>query len=345
MSVGTFATGRGAGALLVLASLALLAMTLALAVSVGEMTIPLTTTVQALTNRLGLTRVPLNRIQEGVIWDYRLSRSLVAACCGAGLALSGAILQSLLRNALAEPYVLGISAGASTGAVLVTLSGLGAGSLGLSGGAFAGAIAAFLAVIVLSGGAQGGTERTVLAGVAASQLFNALTAAILSTSANAEQARSIMFWLLGSFARVRWFDVQVSAIVLLAGCGVSLPCARALDAFTFGEDAAASLGVRVRPLRIALFLVAALLTATMVSVAGTIGFVGLVVPHAARFLVGSRHTRLMPACIVGGALFMVLADIVARVAVPGQVLPVGVVTALVGVPFFAAILYRARRPA
>lgn len=345
MTVRAFATGRGAAALLAVLTLVLLAMTVALAVSVGEMAIPLTTTVQVLTNRLGLTHVALNRIQEGVIWDYRLSRSLVAACCGAGLALSGVILQSLLRNALAEPYVLGVSAGASTGAVLVTLLGLGAGSLGLSGGAFAGAVAAFLLVIVLSGEARGGAERTVLAGVAASQLFNALTATILSTSANAEQARSILFWLLGSFARVRWFEVQLAAIVLLAGCAAALPCARALDAFTFGEDAAASLGVRVRPLRIALFLVAALLTATMVSIAGTIGFVGLVVPHAARLLVGSRHVRLMPACLVGGALFMVLADLVSRVVIPGQVLPVGVVTGLVGVPCFCALLYRARRPA
>lgn len=334
--------GRGSATLLAFLSLALLSATVALAVSTGEMTIPLTTTVQAVTNRLGLTHVPLNRIQESVVWDYRLSRSLVAACCGAGLALSGAILQSLLRNTLAEPYVLGISAGASTGAVLVTLLGLGAGSLGLSGGAFAGAIAAFAVVIVLSSGAQAGTQRTVLAGVATSQLFNALTATIVSTSGTAEQTRSVVFWLLGSFARVRWFEVELAAIVLSAGCAVAILHARALDAFTFGEDAAASLGVRVRPVRIVLFLAAALLTATMVSIAGTIGFVGLVVPHAARFLVGSRHLRLMPACIMGGAIFMVLADLVSRVIVPGQVLPIGVVTALVGVPCFAVILYRAR---
>lgn len=342
MIIGALGAGRGPAALLLLLSLAVLAVTVVLAVSIGEMAVPLATTFRALTNRLGLTHLPLNRIQESVIWDYRLSRSLVAACCGAGLALSGAILQSLLRNALAEPYILGISAGASTGAVLVTLLGFGAGSLGLSGGAFAGSVAAFLLVILLSSGAQGGSARTVLAGVAASQLFNALTAYIVSTSANAEQARSVMFWLLGSFARVRWFEVQLAAVVLVAGCAVAVLCARALDAFTFGEDAAASLGVRVTPVRLALFLAAALLTSTMVSIAGTIGFVGLVVPHAARFLVGSRHMRLMPACIVGGAIFMVAADIVSRVVVPGQVLPIGVVTALVGVPCFSVILYRAR---
>jgi iron complex transport system permease protein len=177
--------------------LAALLVAIAAGVAIGEMTVPMNTIVTAVTNRLGLTSVALPRIQEAVIWDYRLSRSLVAAFCGAGLALSGAILQSLLRNPLAEPYVLGISAGASTGAVSVMLLGFGAGTLSLSIGAFAGALAAFAFVVFLSSGRQT-ADRTILAGVAASQLFNALTSYIVSTSANAEQTRSVMFWMLGS---------------------------------------------------------------------------------------------------------------------------------------------------
>ena len=331
------------GVLVVIATGLLLPLVIALGVGIGEMPISLETTVQAVTNRLGRTRHELSRIQESVIWDYRLSRSLAAACCGAGLALCGAILQSLLRNPLAEPYVLGISAGASTGAVCVMLLGLGAGAVTLSAGAFAGALAAFLFVVMLASGARGGTERTILAGVAASQLFNALTAYIVATSANAEQARSVMFWLLGSFAGVRWSDVSLVAIVVVGGLGICLRYARSLDAFAFGEDAAASLGVPVRWVRLVLFAVTALMTATMVSMVGSIGFVGLVIPHAARFLVGPGHMRLLPACAVIGAGFMVLADIVSRIILPQQILPIGVVTALVGVPFFAVILYRGGR--
>jgi iron complex transport system permease protein len=320
----------------------LLPLAVALGVGIGEMPISLHTTLQAITNRLGWTQFEISRIQESVIWDYRLSRSLVAAACGAGLALCGAILQSLLRNPLAEPYVLGVSAGASTGAVCVIVLGMGAGSAAIPLGAFAGALAAFAFVILLARGAAGSAERTILAGVAASQLFNALTSYVVSTSADAEQARSVMFWLLGSFAGVRWSDVGLAAGVVGAGLVVCLRYARALDAFTFGDDAARSLGVPVAQVRVVLFALTALMAATMVSMVGSIGFVGLVIPHVARFIVGPHHLRLLPACVVVGAVFMVLADIVSRIILPQQVLPIGVVTALVGVPFFAVILYRGR---
>ncbi|WP_430257526.1 FecCD family ABC transporter permease [Neorhizobium sp. IRS_2294] len=338
--IGRWALGA-AGVFLVLSALL---VAIVAGVAIGEMTIPMETTIAAVTNRLGFTAVALPRIQEAVIWDYRLSRSLVAAFCGAGLALSGAILQSLLRNSLAEPYVLGISAGASTGAVSVMLLGFGAGAISLSAGAFAGALIAFIFVVMLSSGRQT-ADRTILAGVAASQLFNALTSYIVSTSANAEQARSVMFWLLGSLAGVRWPEVTLAASVVTVGLIVCIWHARALDAFTFGEDAARSLGIAVRRVRVVLLLVTALMTATIVSMVGAIGFVGLVIPHAARFIVGPGHIRLLPACALIGALFMVLADIVSRIVIAPQILPIGVVTALVGVPFFCVILYRARRVA
>ncbi|HGY7674410.1 ABC transporter permease, partial [Klebsiella pneumoniae] len=158
-----------------------LALVIAVGVSVGELAIPLQNVFYAISNRTGLTAEPLNRIYESVIWDFRLSRALVAACCGAGLAICGVVLQSLLKNALAEPYVLGVSAGASTGAVSIVVLGLGAGAISLSAGAFAGAFAAFAFVALLTNGARGGNERTILAGVAASQLFNAITAYTIST--------------------------------------------------------------------------------------------------------------------------------------------------------------------
>jgi len=338
----TLSGWAGLGLLAVL-SLALLAVSIGAGVGIGELAIPPSTTFHAITNRLGWTAVPLDKIHESVIWDYRLSRALVASLCGAGLALCGAILQSLLRNPLAEPYVLGISAGASTGAVSVIVLGIGAGAVTLSSGAFAGALAAFLFVVILASGARGGADRTILAGVAASQLFNALTSYIVSTSANAQQARDVMFWLLGSFGGVRWPEFQLALVVVLIALAICLFYARALDAFTFGDDAASSLGIPVVRVRIILFATTAMLTATIVSMVGSIGFVGLVVPHVARFLVGPLHLRLLPACVGIGAIFMVLADIVSRIIIPQQVLPIGVVTALIGVPFFSVILYRARR--
>ena len=179
--------------------------------------------------------------------------------------------KSLLKNALAEPYVLGVSAGASTGAVSVVVLGIGSGAVAV-GGAFAGAFTAFAFVAFLTKGARGGNERTI-AGVAASQLFNAITAYI-STSASAQQARDVMFWLLGSFSGVRWPELQLVLVVVTIGLAICLYYSRALDAFTFGDDAAASLGIAVPQVRLALFITTALITATIVSMAGSIGFIG-----------------------------------------------------------------------
>ncbi|QND51449.1 iron ABC transporter permease [Phyllobacterium sp. 628] len=330
-------------AALLLTSFAAIALVVAVSVGIGDLPISLATTFAAVTNKLGWTAVEINRIHETVIWDYRLSRALVAAFCGAGLALSGAIMQSLLRNPLAEPYVLGISAGASTGAVTIVILGIGAGAVSLSAGAFAGAFAAFFFVALLSNGTRGGADRTILAGVAASQLFNATTSYIVTTSGNAQQARDVMFWLLGSFGGVRWPEFILVSVIVGLGLVVCLLHARVLDAFAFGDEAASSLGVNVGQVRIVLFALTAIMTATIVSMVGSIGFVGLVVPHAARFIVGPLHIRLLPACAVIGAIFMVLADIASRALIPQQVLPIGVVTALVGVPFFSIILYRFQR--
>lgn len=333
----------GAYSTVILLSIATIGLVIGISVGIGDLPIPLSTTFAAITNRLGWTHIDLNRIHETVIWDYRLSRALVAAFCGAGLALSGAIMQSLLRNPLAEPYVLGISAGASTGAVAIVILGIGAGAVSLSAGAFVGAFAAFFFVALLSNGTRAGADRTILAGVAASQLFNATTSYIVTTSGNAQQARDVMFWLLGSFGGVRWPEFILVSVVIGFGLIACLFYSRVLDAFAFGDEAASSLGVNVGRTRLVLFALTAMMTATIVSMVGSIGFVGLVVPHAARFIVGPLHIRLLPACAVIGAIFMVLADITSRALIPHQTLPIGVVTALVGVPVFSIILYRFQR--
>ena len=328
-----------------LASFALLCLAVALAMTVGEMRIPLPVALQALGNALFDLGYAVNPIQQGVLVDYRLSRALFAACCGGALAVCGVILQALLRNPLAEPYLLGISAGASTGAVAVMVLGLGGAAVGVSGGALLGAVLALVTVAMLAMGAGGTSERVILSGVAAAQIFNAATATVVTTFASAEQARGVMFWLLGSLGGVRWPDVWLAAPVTLAGFAVCLAHARTLDAFTFGEDAAAALGVSVSRVRLVLFGTTAAMTAVMVSIAGAVGFVGLLVPHAVRLVVGQRHSRLLPAALVTGAVFLVLADILSRVLIARHVVPIGVVTALFGAPAFALILIRARRPA
>lgn len=309
-------------------------------VAIGETSIEPSVVLQVLANKLWGAGYVLDPIDEGIVWNYRLTRALVAAACGAGLATCGVILQSLLRNPLADPYLLGISAGASTGAVMVALLGVGAGAISLSVGAFAGAVTAFALVILLArvSGSASGTGQIILAGIAGSQLFNALTAFLITRSASSEQARGIMFWLLGNLGGVRWPSVWLAVPVALLGLVVCLWHRRALDAFTFGADSAASLGIPVRRVQILLIGCAALVTAVMVSIVGSIGFVGLVIPHAARLLLGTGHARLLPASALGGAVFLIAADVLSRTLIKGQVIPVGVITALVGAPVFALIL-------
>lgn len=323
-----------------LLALALLLIALLAGVAIGETAIAPQVVLQVLANKLWHAGYVLDPIDEGVVWNYRLTRALVAAACGAGLATCGVVLQSLLRNPLADPYLLGISAGASTGAVLVVLMGVGGGLVSLSAGAFVGAMAAFALVILLAraSGASGGTGQIILAGIAGSQLFNALTAFLITKSASSEQARGILFWLLGNLSGVRWPSVWLAVPVAIVGLAVCLWHRRALDTFTFGRDSAASLGIPVRRVQLVLVACAALVTAVMVSVVGAIGFVGLVIPHAARLLLGTGHSRLLPASALGGALFLIAADVLSRTVIKGQVIPVGVVTALVGAPVFALIL-------
>ena len=323
----------------------LLCLAVAAGVAIGETPISLPVIGQVLANKLWEAGYVLDPIDEGIVWNYRLTRTIVAAACGAGLAISGLILLSLLRNPLADPYLLGISAGASTGAVLVALAGIGGGAISLSVGAFGGAIAAFLLVAMLAHSARGGTGggQIILAGIAGSQLFNALTAFLITKSASSEQARGIMFWLLGNLSGVRWHSVTLAVPVVLVGLLVCIWHRRSLDAFTFGADSAASLGIPVRQVRLVLIGCAALVTAVMVSIVGSIGFVGLVIPHAVRLLVGVRHARLVPLSALAGALFLIAADVLSRTLIKGQVLPIGVITALVGAPVFALILIRGGR--
>ena len=313
-----------------------------LAAATGDIPVSYATAFWAITNGLGITHVDLPAVEAGIVWQYRMSRALMAASSGGGLALCGLVMQSLLRNSLADPYLLGISAGASTGAVSVMLLGIGSGVLTTGAGAFIGACMAFLLIVVLSGGMREKAARIVLAGIAGTQLFNALTSYIVSTSANAEQSRGVMFWLLGSLSGVRWADALLCFTVVVAGLLITICYARSLDTFNFGMDVSATLGTRVQRVRVILLLTTALITAVIVSAIGAVGFVGLVIPHITRMIAGHRHLLTVPLAFLGGGHFMILADLISRMLISHQVLPVGVVTALVGAPVFALILYRNR---
>ncbi|MFE0773485.1 FecCD family ABC transporter permease [Streptomyces sp. NPDC058861] len=324
------------------AGLALLAASVAAAITIGPARIGVADVWATVAAHLGGGAPALSPIRDGIVWDLRLPRTLLAAVCGAGLALCGAVMQSLLRNPLADPFVLGVSSGASTGAVAVVVLGVGGGVLSVTGGAFLGAVCSFALVLLLSHTLGGSTDRVVLSGVAAMQLFSALTSFVVMTAADAETTRGVLFWLLGSLAGAGWTDVWVCLAVLATALTTCLGHARTLDAFAFGEEAAASLGVSVARTRLVLLCVTALLTAALVSAAGAIGFVGLVLPHAARALTGPGHARLLPVTALAGAVFLVWADTLARTVLDPQEVPVGVVTSLIGVPAFVLVLHRTR---
>jgi iron complex transport system permease protein len=283
----------------------------------------------------------LTPLQDQAVWQFRLPRALLAGLAGAGLALAGALMQVTVRNPLAEPYVLGVSSGASVGAVLVIVLGSATlGGLSLNAAAFAGALGACVCVATLArkDGALSPT-RMILAGVALGTLFSAVTS-YLTISTSAQNVVSVLFFLLGSVSAATMSSLAGPAVALLVAGVTSLLLARSLNALMTGDESAVSLGVDATRLRAVLLVVASLLTGTVVSVAGGIGFVGLVVPHVARIAVGADHRRMLPVAILGGAAFLMAADLLARTVAAPTEIPLGILTAFVGAPFFLWLMRR-----
>ena len=273
-----------------------------------------------------------------VIRDLRLPRTLAAFACGGLLALAGALMQVLLRNPLADPYILGISGGSGLGALLAIFFGLGV--AGLNGFAFAGALLAILIVFGLAHGDGSWTQtRLLLTGVMVAAGCGALITLLLSIAPE-ERLRGMLFWLMGDFSQ------GVNPTYALAGLVIvgllTAPLARDLNVLIRGNDSAKTLGVSVSFVRIAVYLLASMATAASVTTAGSVGFVGLVIPHLTRMLFGNDHRILIPTSKLAGGLFLVLADTLERLLIAPQQLPVGVVTALIGVPVFLYLLNRTR---
>ncbi|WP_073215940.1 FecCD family ABC transporter permease [Streptomyces sp. NBRC 110465] len=316
---------------------ALLAVAVLAALALGSVRIPPGQVLDILTGRAEAS--PFRTI----VLDVRLPRVLLGIVVGAGLAVIGTVLQALVRNQLADPFLLGVSSGASTGAVLVIVLGIGASlatTVTIPAAAFAGALLSLLLVYTLARGGGITTSRLVLAGVAVSYVLSALTSLILVTSARADHLQEVLYWTLGGLGAARWDMLALPAVTLAAGTAVLLTLARPLDLLLVGEEGATVLGLDTARFRAAVFVLASLMTGVLVAYSGAIGFIGLMVPHMARMAVGAAHRALLPVVALGGAVFLLLADLAARTLAAPQDIPVGVLTALTGGPFFLWMLRR-----
>ncbi|WP_395503552.1 FecCD family ABC transporter permease [Ectopseudomonas mendocina] len=284
---------------------------------------------------------PVSVGQDSIVWQLRAPRVLLGALVGAGLALVGTVLQAVTRNPLADPHLLGVSSGAAFGAVVVVLYlGEFAGLLSLPLAAFVGALASMLLVLAIaSRSGRLESDRLLLAGVAVSFVMMAASNLLLYLG-NPHAASSVLFWMLGGLGLARWELLWLPALCLALALALLLGLGRALNALMAGEQSAVSLGLEPRRVRLLAFVVASLLTGVLVSLSGSIGFVGLMLPHVARFLVGAEHRRLLPVAALLGALFLVWVDVAARTWLAPQDLPIGIVTAAIGGVFFVALLRR-----
>jgi iron complex transport system permease protein len=320
-----------------------LLLTIVTAVSVGAVPVPLSTVWGVLANHLlpGLVTPDWTQGREAIVWDIRFPRALLAALVGAGLGITGAALQSVTRNPLADPHLLGISSGGAFGAIAALLhTGLFLGLLTVPLMAFGGALAATVLVLMIAR-VTGATsaDRLVLAGVAVSFIIMA-GANILIFLGDPKATHTVVFWMLGGLGLAQWSHL-IYPVAVLVPVGLWLwSQGPALNAMSLGDETAASLGIPVARFRLSVFVAGALITGVMVAFSGLIGFVGLMMPHLVRFAVGGDNTRVLPLSALAGAIFLVAADTVARIVMAPEDMPIGVVTGLVGGVFFLWLMAR-----
>jgi len=314
----------------------------------GQLAVPADEVAGSLLHRLGIDRLPLPTHPRGddTLWSVRFPRVAMAALVGAALAVAGALMQGVFGNPLAEPSIVGVSSGAAVAAATVIVFGLTfAGDWTVAVAAFAGGLLTTLVVYALArSGGRTEVVTLVLTGIAVNAVAGALLAMLMFLG-DTQAREQIVFWQLGSLNGTRWVYVAVVAPLVLVGLVAAVLMSHRLDLLALGERPARHLGVDVERLRISAVVVVAVLTAAAVAFCGVIGFVGLVVPHLVRMVVGPSHAVLVPASALGGAVLLVGADLVARTAVPYADLPIGMLTALVGGPFFFWLIRRTRRSA
>ncbi|MEU9619390.1 iron ABC transporter permease [Streptomyces sp. NPDC048155] len=332
----------------VLALLLVLSATAGLAI--GSVHVPPGQVWGIVTHALGAdwTDPDWSRARETIVLDVRAPRVLLGAVTGAGLAVVGTAMQALIRNPLAEPYLLGVSSGASLGAVSVIVFGVSVfGPVSLSAAAFAGALGSLLVVYATARtGGRITSVRLVLSGVATAAVLTAVMDLLLLTTGRGNEARAVLAWTLGGLGGVNWGTLWLPSAALLLGIAVLLVQSRHLNLLLAGEEAATTMGLDVARFRTRMFIMLSLVTGVLVAAAGPIGFVGLMLPHIVRLFVGGDHRRVLPTAALGGAVFLIWADIAARTVAAPMEIPVGVLTALCGGPFFLWLMRRdARRNA
>lgn len=320
-----------------------LIVSLSIAVAVGAVAIPTGTVWGVLANKVspGLVEQSWSKGRAAIVWDIRFPRALLAILVGAGLAMVGATLQAVTRNALADPHLLGISSGGAFGAIFALLhSGLFLGLLTVPILAFCGSLMATLIVLGVTRLAQAtSADRLVLAGVAVSFIIMAGANGLIFLG-EPHASHTVVFWMLGGLGLAQW-DHLIYPLGVLAVCSIWLMSqATQFNAMTLGDETASTLGIPVARFRLAVFVVGALITGVMVAFSGIIGFVGLMVPHVARMLVGGDYRRVLPASALIGAIFLLWADIAARTIMAPEDMPIGIITGLVGGMFFVWLLGR-----
>ncbi|MEU4344041.1 iron ABC transporter permease [Nocardia sp. NPDC023852] len=323
-----------------------LALVLLVATGLGPVSVPPLTVARIIGHHtIGMpATAEWTAAQDSIVWLIRVPRVLLGALAGAALAVAGAVLQTLVRNVLADPHILGVTSGASTGAAVSLLFGVSIASGALAASAFAGAVVAtalLFAIARLNG--QMTSLRLLLGGVTIGYLFSAATSFLIFASDDQEGARTVLFWLLGSLGSAAWPSVGTTTAVTAAAITALVLLATRLDMLAAGDDTARALGLSPARLRMIVLGIVALAVGGVVAVAGAIGFVGLIVPHVARLCVGARHRRLLPVSALLGALFLVLADVVARLAFAPRELPLGIVTAVVGAPLLLMLVRRSQQ--
>lgn len=323
----------------------LLVATIVVAIAIGSTYIAPEEVYKVLINKLtnGALYKDVSNVMNGnIIWEIRFPRVLLGAICGAGLALCGLLMQCVTKNPIAEPYILGISSGASCGGVaVIVLGGMSAvGITSVTMGAFVGSI--LTGVLVFAIGTQLGkttsTTRLVLSGMAISTIFSALTNLLIYSAKNANQAKTALFWTVGSLGGAKWDVLLFPFVILVVVIAITLILAKTLDILLVGDDSAIVLGINVKLIKAIILVLATLLTSALVAVTGAIGFIGLVVPHVCRSLVGSDHKKLTILSVLVGAIFLIGTDVIARGLFSPIEIPIGIITALVGGPFFLYLI-------
>lgn len=329
-------------ALLLIALGAVLLVSCVVSLGFGPARVPVDVVWRILLHKLfGLGVPDWSTGQEHIVWLIRVPRMLLGALVGAGLALIGAVLQAVTRNPLADPHLLGVTSGATLGAVIVVLHvGEIVGLLTLPIAAFIGALSSMFLVLGIAN-RQGrlDSDRLLLCGVAVSFVMMAI-ANLLLFMGDHRASSAVMFWMLGGLGLARWELLAVPALSVLLGLILLIGMARPLNALMAGEQTAVTLGLNARAVRLRVFVIASLMTGVLVSISGSIGFVGLMVPHIARRMIGAEHRRLLPVCLLLGSVFLVWVDVAARTLIAPEDLPIGVATAALGGLFFIALMRR-----